>query len=160
MLFQKMILVEIDGTSPLLLTDRVVIIAESKVIKHGLLSHVEKTDLLRIRYANDSYKKKIPTDGIFWPLFPDWHYDAMIMNNLRVARERIIEDMISTDTIKMFYDTILHILTHVNKKMTDELEFVWITYGKRMCEYKQHCMWVESFLEEGWHSYNASNMYD
>lgn len=76
--FSKMILVEISDQNPLFFTDRVIVLMKGGAVRPGLLNHNKKTHLYRTRYRNGSYKTVIPTDGIFWPLFPDWYYDLEI----------------------------------------------------------------------------------
>lgn len=150
-----MILIEIKDENPLFTSDRAIVLISGRIVKQGVLNRGDNPHLRRIRYANDSYGKDIPTDGTFWPLFPDWHYDSHVMDHLRAVKESIYKSAISTDTIKMFYDVVVHRLTQMDKmQVINEFSSLWNTYGRRLCEHKRNCMWVDAVLEEGWHSYH------
>ena len=154
-----MILVEISDQNPLFFTDRVIVLMKGGAVRPGLLNHNKKTHLYRTRYRNGSYKTVLPTDGIFWPLFPDWYYDLEIMDHLQDIKQRLYQCQINIDHMKMFYDIVLHRLIHMDTRQmnNEQLQSVWDTYGKRMCEHKQNCDWVDRILEEGWNSYTTYN---
>ena len=145
-----MILVEIHSENPLMNDDRTLVFAFGKAVKQGNLTRENKMPLCRVRYSNDLAVYQIPTHGIFRPVFPDWYYDAYVMDHLRRIKEKVWGRRLSTDTMKMFYDVVLKRFKQMNlRDMTDTEKHVWSFYGKEMSLHKSNCEWVEQVLQEG-----------
>lgn len=138
-----MILVEIDCTNSLSCHERTIQMSSNDIYDFREVS--------RVRLLDDTICEKIPKQGIFWHLYPESHYIPKIIAQLTVLKEKICQQSISNDKIRMFYDVIICQLVKIKSKQINiQVEkVVWDTYGDIMLEHKENCEWVDMILNQG-----------